>query len=75
MVKKVKELFEEADTDKDGSLSLEEFIEFSQSIEAKYPQMSAFVDKLEELFERFDKNNDKGNNIIIILIHVYLMNV
>lgn len=65
MIKKVKELFEEADTDKDGSLSLEEFIEFSQNIEAKYPQMSAFVDKLEELFEKFDKNNDKGNIINI----------
>ena len=60
MLAKVTDLFVEADTDKDGSLSLTEVKEFSQRIADVYPQMRIHAKNIPTLFAKHDTNSDEG---------------
>ena len=58
MIRKVAELFEQADLDGDNELTKEEVYQFAQKVGEVYPQMKLHAKGIETLFERFDVNKD-----------------
>lgn len=75
MLRKAVELFEVADTDGDGSLSVEEFEFFCRVVSNEYPQMKVHINNAAHLFEQFDANSDNGNIetfISIFLSHTFI---
>jgi len=64
LVHDVTELFEKADTSKDGSLSICEFQEIMEEAKRKYPQVTIYFntdynESLQRAFEKADKNKDE----------------
>lgn len=50
------ELFDEADTNKDGALSIEEISALIQNKASQYPQLKLFAKRISETYYKFDKN-------------------
>jgi len=60
MLQKVTELFREADTDGDETLSKEELQAFALKVSDQYPQMKLHAQRIVELFEQYDTNKDNA---------------
>jgi len=60
MLQKVTELFREADTDGDDSLTKEELQAFALKVSARYPQMKLHALRTVELFDKYDTNKDNA---------------
>lgn len=58
MLHKLEDLFNQADTDKDGTLNMDEFTRLVKTQIRKYPQLETFSSSITDLFKRMDKNKD-----------------
>jgi hypothetical protein len=54
------ELFDEADINKDGLLSIEEITSLISKKASQYPQLKLFAKRIAETYYKFDKNRDNG---------------
>jgi hypothetical protein len=50
------ELFDEADINKDGLLSIEEITSLIRNKASQYPQLKLFAKRIAETYYKFDKN-------------------
>lgn len=58
MLTKLEEIFNQADSDHDGKLSIDEFTKLVNTQVRKYPQLKTYSSSIKDLFERGDKNKD-----------------
>jgi uncharacterized protein YggL (DUF469 family) len=59
LVSKVNDIFNEADINKDGVLSLDEFTNIINKYKRKYPQLEEYSKRIKKSFEDADKNKDQ----------------
>lgn len=59
LLQKFEALFDEADLNKDGSLSFEELAVMVHKYKSEYPQLAIYARKLKDLFEEMDINKDQ----------------
>jgi NADH dehydrogenase len=57
------ELFDEADKNKDGKLSFNEWAVMASQIKKKIPMSSIHLEKIRDLFDEFDSDKDDGLSI------------
>jgi NADH dehydrogenase FAD-containing subunit len=58
LLSKITEFYENADTNKDGKISMEEFKNFTESYCKVYPQLKFFQENFELVFNKNDINHD-----------------
>lgn len=57
LLEHIMEFFEEADSDKDGSLSLNEFLAICNAMKERFPLTEEHLVNLEHKFRKYDKNH------------------
>lgn len=57
LMEHIMEFFEEADSDKDGSLSLNEFLVICNAMKERFPLTEEHLVNLEHKFRKYDKNH------------------